>query len=137
MKNRLKLIFILIIAGLIFSGYLSATKLLTDTCAFSEACPYFLGYPACWYGFGMYLTMFIFTSIALLGKSNIKSAVKINLWVSFAGILFAGRFFIQELLQSKATGALGLSTCAYGLIFYVLICIFSLLALKKFRDGNL
>jgi hypothetical protein len=131
MKQKLKYVFVLVLVGLMFSGYLSAIKFFTNTCAFSQSCPYFLGYPACWYGFGMYLLMFIFTSTALLGKLKIKSAVKINLFISFCGIIFAGRFFIQELLQSKVTGALGLSTCAYGLIFYILIFIMSLFALRS------
>ncbi|MDQ5954728.1 MAG: hypothetical protein QG583_656 [Patescibacteria group bacterium] len=132
---KLKFIFILIVLGMIFSGYLSAIKLFTDTCAFNESCPYFLGYPACWYGFIMYFTMFVFTSIYLFGKLNIKSVLNINLVVSFAGIIFAGRFFIQELLQSKATGELGLSTCAYGLIFYILIFIFSFLTFRKEKNN--
>jgi hypothetical protein len=129
MKN--KLVFVLIIGGLLFSGYLSGVKFFTDTCAFSEACPYFLGYPACWYGFFMYLIMFVVTLFSLFGKVGDILATKINLIVSFVGILFAGRFVIQELLRSQVTGALGLSTCAYGFIFYVLIFVFSLHARKQ------
>ena len=130
-KQWVKIVFIFALAGLIFSGYLSAVKLFSNTCAFDEPCPYFLGYPACWYGFGMYLIIFIATALALLGKADIKSVIKTSAAVSFLGILFAGRFFIQELLQSKITGALGLSTCTYGLIFYILIFVLSLGALKK------
>lgn len=129
MKN--KLIFVLITAGLLFSGYLSGVKLFTDSCAFNESCPYFLGYPACWYGFGMYLLMFIAHLAYFLGKMSLRSAIMTTVIVSFVGIIFAGGFFIQEILQSQATGVLGLSTCAYGLIFYILIFFFSLLALKR------
>jgi len=126
MTNKIKLVFIIIIGGLLFSGYLSGVKLFTDTCAFNESCPYFLGYPACWYGFAMYLTMFIVTSLYFLRKISFASTIKTNLAISSLGILFVGNFVIQEILQSKITGTLGLSTCAYGLIFYILIFILSL-----------
>jgi hypothetical protein len=137
MKQKLRYIFILILAGLIFSGYLSAKKLFTDTCAFNEPCPYFLGYPACWYGFGMYFIMFISTLVSFVGMMTTKSAIKTTTLVSLIGIIFAGKFFLQELIQSKATGVLGLSTCAYGLIFYILIFIFSILTLKKYSNENI
>lgn len=127
----MKYIFAFILAGLLFSGYLSAVKLFTDTCAFSESCPYFLGYPACWYGFAMYLIMFITVSLALLNKLSVITATRITLMISFLGILFAGSFFVQELLRSQVTGSLGLSTCTYGLIFYIIIFTLSLFTLKK------
>jgi len=135
MTNKIKLVFIITIAGLLFSGYLSGVKLFTDTCAFNESCPYFLGYPACWYGFGMYLIMFITTSTHLLKKISIESAIKTNLIISFLGILFSGNFVVQEILTAKITGALGLSTCAYGLIFYILIFIVSFLSVKESKKA--
>ncbi|HEU0085550.1 MAG TPA: hypothetical protein VFQ59_01155 [Candidatus Paceibacterota bacterium] len=135
-KNKFKLMYVFIIAGLLFSGYLGAVKLFTNTCAFNESCPYFWGYPACWYGFGMYFLMFVIVSLALLGQMSEKLAVKITLVVSFFGILFAGSFSFRELLDSQITGPLGLSTCAYGLIFYLLIFIWTLLLLKKTPSGE-
>ena len=129
-----KILLVLTLAGVLFSGYLSAVKLLTDTCALNEPCPYFLGYPSCWYGFAMYLVMFAATAFALFGKTNAKAALKTDLIVSFLGILFAGRFAIQEFMQSTITGVLGLSTCVYGLIFYILIFITAIVGLKKLRE---
>ena len=129
-------IFALVCCGLLFSGYLSAVKLLSNACAFNEPCPYFLGYPACWYGFVMYLAMFIATGLTITRKTGYTAALKVDLGVSAVGIVFAGSFAIQELLQSRITGTLGLSTCAYGFIFYVAIFVVSIIAFRKFRNIN-
>ncbi len=129
--RSLKIIFIFALAGVLFSGYLSAVKFFTKTCAFNETCPYFLGYPACWYGFLMFIAMFIVASLGLLKKFSADSAVKIILVVSALGILFAGSFVAQEISASKLTGNLGLSTCVYGLIFYILIFAVSLRKLSQ------
>lgn len=130
-KSFIVSLFVLAIAGLLFSGYLSAVKLFSGSCAFNEACPYFLGLPACLYGFAMYLIMFIVTCAALAQKEKIKKAILTDVIVSFLGILFAGRFVILEFLQSRVTGVLGLSTCVYGLVFYVAIFIVACIAHKK------
>ena len=128
-----RVLFGLSLAGLLFSGYLSGVKLLTETCAFGETCPYFLGYPACWYGFAMYLVLFISMCLAFGGWLGWKSALKITLLVSALGIIFAGNFAVREIIASQATGALGFSTCVYGLIFYILIFVFATLS---FRSEN-
>jgi hypothetical protein len=136
MKTWLRSILILALAGLCFSGYLSAVKLFSGACAFNESCPYFLGYPACWYGFAMYLGMFITSVLAVFSKISAISTFKINIAISALGIVFAGSFAWQELLGSKIiAGALGLSTCAYGLIFYAAIFILSVIALGKSKQA--
>lgn len=117
------------LAGLLFSGYLSAVKYLTNTCALSEPCPYFLGYPACWYGFGMYLIIFSVALLALLGAISVRLMARAHVVVGVAGVLFAGYFTIPEIVRlvsgSGVRYALGLPTCAYGLIFYILITFFA------------
>ena len=131
MKSKIIVLFVLSSAGLLFSGYLSAIKLLSGNCAFNESCPYFLGYPACWYGFAMYAVMFVATAAALARREKAKKAVATDIIVSFVGILFAGSFVIQEIMQSATAGVLGFSTCVYGLIFYAAIFIVSLAAVRK------
>lgn len=132
----MKTIFILTAAGLGFSGYLSAVKLLSGSCAFNESCPYFLGYPACWYGFAMYLVMCVMTGLAIFKKVRPLAALTTDVLVSTLGIIFAGSFVVQEVAQSRLTGVLGLSTCVYGLVFYIAIFIASLRATRKIRhDG--
>jgi hypothetical protein len=134
MRQKVLTLFILASAGLIFSGYLSGVKLISGSCALNEPCPYFLGYPACWYGFAMYLAMFIVTAVALANDKHATIAIKADLAISFVGILFAGNFVLQEIERSTVTGTLGLSTCVYGLIFYIAIFIVSGIAIWRLKE---
>lgn len=136
MRQKVIILFVLTSAGLLFSGYLSGTKLLLGSCAFNEPCPYFLGYPACWYGFAMYLAMFAMTAIALISQksSAMARAIKTDLVISIVGILFAGNFVVQEIARSAVTGVIGLSTCTYGLIFYIAIFIVSIVKPRSARQ---
>lgn len=128
--------FLLGVGGLLFSGYLSAVKLFTETCAFNESCPYFLGYPACYYGFVMYLVIAVLGGLHVAHKIDGKKANEIILWVSFLGILFAGYFTVYELpllfTEGLSAYVLGLPTCALGLIFYLIILTLSLRLKKDF-----
>ncbi|KKQ77278.1 MAG: hypothetical protein US98_C0008G0015 [Parcubacteria group bacterium GW2011_GWC1_38_6] len=120
-----KTIFVLGMAGLLFAGYLSAVKLFNQTCALGESCAYFLGYPACYYGFLMYLLITIFAGLLLWSEKNKKMALNGVTFVSFLGILFAGYFTINELPLLFTNGFsayfFGLPTCALGLLFYIAI----------------
>ena len=133
MRTWFAVLLVLIAAGLIFSGYLSATKLVSGSCAFNEPCPYFLGYPACWYGFAFYFAMFVATLLARFRRVRLVSALRVDAVISLIGIVFAGSFVVGELSRSAVTGMLGLSTCTYGLIFYVAIFAVALMALGKAR----
>lgn len=132
-------LFVLGLAGVLFSGYLSGVKFFSDTCAFNEGCPYFLGYPACYYGFVMFLLIFIFSSLLLLSKIGTRKGLSIVMRVSILGILFAGYFTLQEipllLEQGFKAYMLGLPTCALGLIFYILVFIVSVVSLKEKNDS--
>lgn len=122
------------VAGVLFSGYLSSVKFFTSVCALNEPCPLFLGYPACYFGFGMFLVIFISALLGLLKTMSAKAMSKVITTVSILGILFAGYFTIPEiskLFSDINTGySLGLPTCAYGLVFYILIFIFCVWYLK-------
>ncbi len=115
----------LTLAGVLFSGYLSGVKLFSGTCAFNEGCPYFLGYPACLYGFVMFLVMFIASIMGLKQLVQFERARNVLRYVSLLGILFAGRFVVQEIVQWVEYGnphyRLLFPTCVYGLIFYIII----------------
>jgi hypothetical protein len=130
-------VFVLTLSGVLFSGYLSGMKFFTKTCAFNESCPYFMGYPACYFGFGMFLILFIVTSMLLAGKIGFAQALKINLWVSLAGSAFATYFAIPEfqalIAGTFASRFLGLSTCIYGLLFFVLVLIITVATIIKRR----
>jgi hypothetical protein len=121
-------LFVLTTAGLLFSGYFSAIRLFTGTCAFNEFCPYFLGYPACWYGFGMFLIMFIVTTLAFAKKIHAETAVTTDIIVALFGMFFSGRFAIIEFVRALSMGGPVLSTCTFGFLFYGAIFIVALVA---------
>lgn len=123
---------VLSIAGVLFSGYLSGTRLLTNSCAFSEPCPTFLGHPACYFGFAMFLSLFAVSLSAKLLNAGGKWPVYANLVISLGGTLFAGYFAIAEirgwLVRGFSSYGLGVSTCVYGAIFFAAILVLSVTA---------
>ncbi len=128
-------LFILSISGVLFSGYLSGVKFFTESCAFNESCPYFLGYPACYFGFVMFVLLAVFSYMMLFGRSSYNKGAKNMTVVSFIGILFSGYFSIKEIPVLLDVGfsqyVLGLPTCVLGLVFYVIIFATSLSVYKK------
>lgn len=132
--SPIKSMIVLGLAGVLFSGYLSVVKLVTTTCALNEPCPYFLGYPACWYGFGIFLALFVSAMLGGLRSTWLATSMRVQAVLSALGILFAGYLTIPELtpLFSGTTSyALGLPTCAYGLIFYIAVFSLSVSYLRK------
>ena len=119
----------LTLASFLFSGYLSAIKFFTTTCFLGEPCPYFLGYPACWYGFALFSVLFISNIVGVIKTTFLNTVAKIQVGVSGVGIVFASYFAIPEIIhaiQGTKTFTLGIPTCAYGLIFFVIIFILAL-----------
>ena len=137
MKKDIKVVwlFILSLAGLCFAGYLSGVKFFSNTCAFGEGCPMFLGYPACYYGFVMYLLLSICSYRIFSNREEEKKGAKRLMFISFLGILFAGYFTLGELpvlfKEGFSAYALVLPTCALGLIFYIAIFVLSLKVSRK------
>lgn len=138
--RRFTLLSILIASGAAFSGYLSGTKFLTSTCAFNESCPYFWGYPACYFGFAMFAAMAVLAIQYKLRGITRPLFLKLIAGISLLGILFAGYFTLQELPALFTEGAaafmLGLPTCAYGLLVCAAIFSISLTSLCK-RPGTI
>jgi hypothetical protein len=123
-KKYIGSILVLTFLGVCFAGYLSLTKLITNTCVLNETCPYFLGYPACWYGLVLFSIMFVTAMLTYLNKTSLSKARWIIGVVSLIGIFFAGSFIVPEmkpLFAGSARYSLGLPSCAYGFIFYVII----------------
>jgi uncharacterized membrane protein len=69
MRKHLSLlvIFIISIAGLLFSGYLSYQELIQKTCPLG-GCSNLFGFPVCVYGFIMYLAIFLVSLFGLRGR---------------------------------------------------------------------
>lgn len=131
LRTYIKTSFVLTLMGTLFSGYLSGKKFFSHSCAFNEPCPTFLGHPACYYGFGLFLIMFIIAALSLSKIVKAASAKTALLIVSAIGVLFAGQWAVPELrdliLSHIGAGySLGLSTCIYGFFFFVIIFIVSL-----------
>jgi len=64
----LKIILVISIAGLLFSGYLSYTELIVGACGIG-GCSNMFGLPVCVYGFGMYLLVFIVSILGITKES--------------------------------------------------------------------
>ncbi len=125
---------ILTLAGFLFSGYLSAVKFFTSVCFLGESCPYFLGYPACWYGFGLFTILFVSNLVGVIKTLYLRTVAKIHVCVSGLGILFASYFTIPEIIhivQGTKSYTLGLPTCAYGFIFFVAIFVIAIRFVKR------
>ena len=68
-ETSLKIILIISIVGMLFSGYLSYSELVKQFCAIG-GCSTVGGIPACVYGFVMYLVVFV---ISFLGLKSTRS----------------------------------------------------------------
>lgn len=83
-KTALKVVFIISIAGLLFSGYLSYMELFQNgcenaiiKCSVGDEPVVDLGtLPACVYGLVMYLIIFIITGLGLKGKKEVTEKVE-------------------------------------------------------------
>lgn len=69
-KSYLVIIFIISIAGILFSGYLSYTELFAGYCGAAKIgmgnCTNVFQIPACVYGFFMYAVIFIISLVGIL-----------------------------------------------------------------------
>ncbi len=135
-SSYLYILYSLSLAGTLFSGYLSGVKLFTNTCAFGEGCPLFLGYPACYFGFILFFTLLLTVTLGVFKKSTYKSAARTMSLVSLLGVLFAGKYVVAEIATYISSGfsakGLVLPTCAYGLLFFMLVFIFAV----RFRKAE-
>ena len=110
----------LIVFGIGFSGYLTASVLLSSTCPLNGGCTLVLGYPSCMYGLTMYTIMLIILLLAWPGKIAFSTGRKLILIVSVIGMLFAGSLLIEEYVGNRP-----FTICAVGFVMYVLILVVS------------
>lgn len=125
-RSRLTIL-VLSIAGLLFSGYLTFTKLFSQTCSLSEGCQYLWGYPTCMYGFIFFSLLFIIGILAMVMKRQKCFMLSI---VSGLAVLFSGYFVIIDIIQWTGHYSLGLPSCVYGFVMFVLIFILSFVGKK-------
>jgi uncharacterized membrane protein len=117
---------VVIVFGMGFSGYLTASVLLSSTCPLNGGCSLVFGYPSCMYGFTMYTIMLIILLLTWPGKIVFSTGRKLILIVSVIGMLFAGSLLIEEYADNKP-----ITICAVGFVMYLLIFLISQLLWKK------
>lgn len=99
------------IVGVGFSGFLSFTNFFLGFCPLIEGCPLILGVPACLYGLGFFVALL---ALALLDKRSV-------VYVALAGVAFSVYSTFIELLIPGLSYSLGLPSCVYGLVLYLII----------------
>lgn len=124
-KTNFKVATLLSGAGVAFAGYLSFIRMTSGLCAFDEPCPFFAGHPACYTGFALFAIALVVSLAALLAKLESTWPMVINSVVAFGGTLFAARLTLVE-TAGHSGYRLGLPTCAYGLVFFVALLVWSL-----------
>lgn len=126
-------------AGVLFSGYMSSVKLFSKTCAFGETCPLFLGMPACYIGFILFLSLFLVSLLFILNKRSPQIISKKLLFISFFGVVYSLNFAVPELPKLFQDGPsayfFGLPTCVMGSLFFVIIFIGSIVFYTKVRKA--
>lgn len=132
LKTIYFLVLIFAIAGMALSGYLTYQNYFKEGCAEalitcgSEPVEIF-GLPTCVYGLGMFLAVAIL-SLILLKNENKRSVLRAVFVLSIIGTLFAGSLTYYEL---AVQGVETLPACVYGGVLYLLILIFSWIAVAK------
>jgi len=115
----------IIIFGMGFSGYLTAGVLLV-ACPLNGGCTEVLGYPACMYGFTIYIVLLIIFLLTWRERIVFGTGRKLILVVTVIGMLFSGSLIVQEYLNMNP-----LTICAAGFSMYLLIFLLSLFFWKK------
>jgi len=133
-RNLLKTTLYLSIAGVLFAGYLTVSKMLTGICSFGESCPFLWNHPICIYGLIIFFTIMLST-IALLIAPADKLAKKLLIVMSVVGVLFSGFYSYKEIFNPICGNychyQLGLPTCIYGFVVFVAVFVCVMLARRK------
>lgn len=129
--------FVLSLGGTLFAGYQSFYKIFVKACAFGETCPIVLGWPACYYGLAIFLVLLVAAGAGLrsVNPRVREPATKTLFWGSLVGLIFAGSLSMQEisgiLNAAAASYGLGLPTCVYGAVFYAVLFVLTVLAVRR------
>ncbi len=125
-SNQMSAITFLALIGTLFAGYLSYKKFFSGTCTLTEGCSYFLGLPTCFYGFFIFLIIFLMAFASMVTRGHFGKAIRL---LTVIGVLFSGYFAIYELffapsnILNGAVFSLFLPSCAYGLILFLVMWI--------------
>ncbi len=117
---------LLALAGVLFAGYLSFSKIILKQCALNEGCNYLFGIPTCLIGFVLFLLIFILALLRLRDSSasGRKNYSRYIHWVAGFGVLFSGYYSIVDVFFPVIPGLnyqLILPSCVYGFFVFVLV----------------
>jgi uncharacterized membrane protein YhaH (DUF805 family) len=137
LSNSAFIVFLLAIAGALFAGYLSFSKLVLQTCALNEGCNYLLGIPTCVYGFVLFVIILVLAWMRLQARS-VETFNHLSMqifWIGVVSILFSGYYAIKDIFFPSAIGTpaytLILPSCVYGFFVFVIIFILNWRLVKK------
>ncbi|MDE1824713.1 MAG: hypothetical protein KGI00_03740 [Candidatus Micrarchaeota archaeon] len=126
-KTYTKTITVFALAGTLFSGYLTAYTFLSGI----PGCEvFYFGLPSCFYGFIVYLVIFIFSSLLFMATRRMKALAMLVL--SLLGMSFATYLTLTVLGNTSCTtlDIFGQPPCVYGLAMFLLILIIAITALS-------
>lgn len=63
-----------------------------------------------------------------------EKAVKVIMWIALAGLLFSGFLSYKELFGGACAWILGLPSCVYGFVMYLIVFTLALLAVMEARS---
>ena len=124
-------ILLISIAGTLFSGFLSYSKMFLNTCAVDPGCVYFLGKPACYIGFAFFLSILILAIFHYYSRTLFFRSLTAGMNISFAffALLFAVYITYIELKYPPCQGdchyVLLMPSCFYGSIMFLLVFVLS------------
>jgi uncharacterized membrane protein len=128
---------LLALAGVLFAGYLSFSKIILKQCALNEGCNYILGIPTCVIGFVLFLLIFLLAVLRLRDSTvgGFKKYSRYIHWTAGIGVLFSGYYSIIDVFFPVIPGLnyqLILPSCVYG--FFVFVIVFVLNAYYSKND---
>lgn len=136
-QKTLLLVLLFSVVGALFSGYLTFSILFGDGCPLQEPCPLFLGWPACAFGFDLFI-LSLLAGVVLLFKRREK-VIWFLIVVTLAGVLFSGYFSVLELVSPSCIGEcvyeLGLPSCVWGFFVFVIVFV-AAVGLKRTRSSD-
>jgi hypothetical protein len=126
----MKVLLVLTVVGVLFSGYLTYYTFATG----HAACElFFFGMPSCFYGLIMYVLVFLFAFILSINAATQSRRTIAMALVAVVGIIFATTLttYVMSAVSCTKLDILGIPPCVYGLTMYLILLILTVLETKS------